>query len=152
MADFARAIIHKTVKNPQQFEEALERNPIAAAMLEKVLAVNSETLGILTDFEAQVATTANLLQSDVVDPEEVKKKKGKKRRHRKTQDKKAIEAEGQLERLSAEDKEQLVATVLREHQILDLAVGNCVMNFPGKVKSGTPVLAGFGNHVDPRAS
>ena len=38
-----------------------------------------------------------------------------------------------------------MAAVLREHQILDLTVGNCVCHFPGKVKSGAPVLAGLGS-------
>ena len=68
LADFARETIYRVLKDPQQLEEALERNPIAAVMVERILSVQNDTFNILTEFESRMAQTENLLQNGVADP------------------------------------------------------------------------------------
>ena len=94
------------------------QNPIAQMLVEKMIEVQTQTFNMVADFEAKVQATENLLCGRAA--------QAKKKKHRRLKLKEAQQTaeEESMEALSREDKEQMVAAVLREHQILDIPIAN----------------------------
>ena len=108
LSERTRQILRQSTEDSHLIEERLAENPIAQLLVEKIFEVMDQTAKIISEAEQRAAATEKMLSGDA--PQTKKKQKRRRPNHREQ-----LLEEKSMAQLSTEDKEQMVAAVLREH-------------------------------------